>query len=205
MTSLVNRQSYFSLGNFLAILLNICLLGCGGIRETKVLKAYDIHKDYPSLTISEGNSKVHVPPEIKDLFKVNLNNLLIEKGKFKHGTDLNIVYSYIRFHPGNQSAHHLITGGMGEGSITINVIYVDNTGNEISSIQASGKISLGYPINLTIEDCAKQIALYTEENFSNGRTKKLLDDSGKKRKSPEKEINIINGKEKMKGWWEPAR
>ena len=205
MTSIVRRHSILLLGTSIAVLTYIFLIGCGGIRESRLPKASDSDKEDSYLTISEEDSKVYVPPEVKDLFKENLNNLLIEKGKFKRGTGLNIVYSYVQFNPGNQSAHHLISGGMGEGSITFNVKYIDNSGNELSNIQISGKISLGYPINVAIEDCARQITSYTEENFLTRRTEMLVDDVGKEQKGQEKEVNIIDRRDKMKGWWEPAR
>jgi hypothetical protein len=207
MISLIKRYCDLLIVISTIILINICSYGCGGIGRTTVLKPYHIHTEYSSLTISEGNSAVYVPSEIKDLFKITLSNYLIDKGKFKRGTGLKVIYSYIQFNPGNQAAHYLITGGMGEGSIRVNVIYIDPSGNEISNMQTEGKFSIGYPIDVEIEECAKRIALYTEENFLDKRPNRLVDNHDKNLKYPDKEIHhdTINGKDKMKGWWEPAR
>jgi hypothetical protein len=207
MNSLIKRYYDLAIVISIVVLINICLYGCGGMGKTAVLMPNNIHKNYSSVTILEGNSTVYVPPEIKDLFEGTLNNILIEDGKFKRGAGLKIIYSYIQFNPGYQAAHHLIMGGMGEGSITVNVIYIDPSGNEISNIQTEGIISIGYPINVAIEECARRIALYTEEKFLNKGTNILIDNNAKHLKTPDKEINsdMKNGKDKMKGWWEPAK
>lgn len=206
MISFIKKYFDLSIVVFLTILINICLYGCGGIGRTTILKPYNINTGYSSLTISEGNSTVYVPSEIKELFKGTLNNLLIEEGKFKHGTGLKIIYSYIQFNQGNQAARYISAGGMGEGSITVNVKYIDPSGNEISNIQTEGKINIGFSINVAIEECAKQVALYTEEKFINKRTNILVDNKEKLTEKQDKEINndVINEKYKERGWWKPA-
>lgn len=207
MSSLSNRYHNILRQRSIAILINMVLLGCGGVNETTVLKVYDANKERLSLAIIEGNSTVYVPSAFKDLFRQKLNDLLIDKGKFKRGTDLKIVYSYTQFVPGNQTAHNLIMGGMGEGSITVNVAYIDNSGNKISGMQTSQKISVGYPTDVALEECATQIALYTERNFLYPGTKILTNGDREKANSREKTIinNKTNGKEKMKGWWETVK
>lgn len=200
MPSSIIRRYDLLIGTFIVILINICPFECAGIEKTTVSRPHDIQKDNTSLTISEGNSRAYVPTEIKMSFQESLNNFLFEKGKFKRGTGLKMVYSYIQFNPGNQAVHDLIRGGMGEGSIVINVSYIDSYGNEISNMQASRKISVGYPASVVIEECAREIALYTEANILNRRGDVLP-------KKPDKEIQSdkTNGRDRMKGWWAPAR
>ena len=200
MPSSISKRYDLLIGIFIVILVNIYPFECAGIEKTTVPGPRDLRKDDSSLTISEGKSTAYVPTEIKISFQESLNNLLFEKGKFKRGTGLKMVYSYIQFNPGNQAVHALITGGMGEGSIVINVSYIDSYGNQISNMQASRKISVGYPVSVAIEECAREIALYTEANILNRRGDVLP-------KKPDKVIqdDKTDGRDRMKGWWAPAR
>lgn len=188
------------IGTFIVILINIWPFECVGIEKTTVSRPHDSQKDNTSLTISEGNSTAYVPTEIKISFQESLNNYLFEKGKFKRGPGLKMVYSFVLFDPGNQAVHDLIRGGMGEGSIIINVSYIDSYGKEISNMQALRRISVGYPVSVVIEECAREIALNTEANILNRR-------GYAREKKPDKEIqgDKINGRDRMKDWWAPAR
>jgi hypothetical protein len=123
-----------------------------------------------SASFSEGKSPVKVPDEVKQVFEEKLGTFLYGDGGFQKGSDLKIEYRFIQFNPGSRFARYMLggIGNTGEGSITVEAKYFDNTGKEVCSVHCEGKIGSGVfggDFDNAIEKAAKEITDYTKQTF----------------------------------------
>lgn len=143
--------------------------GCGAGR-TLVIKPSDIKVRVSSITVSESNSPVAVPAEVKSAFQQKLEEFLYGEGGFQKGGELNIRYRFIQFDPGNQFTRWFWggIGNAGEGSLTVEAKYFDSANTELSTIQAEGRIGSGFfggDFSFAVEKAAEKVAEYTKVNY----------------------------------------
>src|SRR5262245_40191517 len=122
----------------------IVLTGCGGGR-TMVMTAPVTKRTVSNVAIVPMPSSVNVPEDIQSAFESKLATLLYTKDTFRQGKDLTLQYRFIQFTSGNQGVRWLVgpIGGAGEGSLTIEVQYLDENAQEIARIQSSGTVTAG--------------------------------------------------------------
>ncbi len=153
----------------LLTVLALVLAGCGAGRAL-VIKPPEMKLRAASVDASEGNSPVSVPADVKSTFLEKLNHFLYEEGAFQRGSDLKIQYRFIQYDPGSQFVRWFWggIGNAGEGSLTVEAKYFDNSGKELATIQAEGRISSGFfggDFSFAVEKAAEKIAEYTQVNF----------------------------------------
>jgi len=153
---------------FILFSLIIYLSGCAG--KTVVLKPLEVKQQFSSVEISEGNSTVNVPADVKQVFLQKLETMIYEEGGFQKGGDLNIKYGFTQYNRGNQFTRWLSggIGGAGKGKVMIEAKFINQTDQELATIQVEGEISsggLGGDFEYTLFQCAKAIAIYTKRNF----------------------------------------
>jgi hypothetical protein len=145
------------------------LAGCGAGR-TLVMAPPNARVQVASVEVTEGPSTVTVPDDVRLGFQHKLQDLLYRDGPFGKGHDLRLSYRFIQFNPGNQFTRWFSggIGNAGEGSLTVEVKYFDGASQELSTIQAEGKIGSGFfggPFELAVWKAAEEIADYTTRTF----------------------------------------
>jgi len=153
---------------FVLFLLIVYLCGCAG--KTLVLKPLETKQQFHSVEISEGNSTVNVPTDVKQVFLQKLETFIYEEGGFQKGRDLSIKCGFTQYNRGNQFTRWLTggIGGAGKGSVMIEAKFINQTDQELAIIQVEGEISsggLGGDFEYALFQCAKAIAKYTMRNF----------------------------------------
>jgi len=116
---------------------------------------------FPTVDVSEGDSAVHVPRDVKKAFHEKLTNRLYESGRFQKGSDLQIRYRFVQYYK-----LWSLTGT--HGAATIETKFQDIRGKEIALIQSEERIGTGAPVDSldnAMDKCANEIAEYTEQNF----------------------------------------
>jgi hypothetical protein len=164
---IVDIKNFCSITLLMALLL--ILIGCGA-GKTMVTKPAEMNARTSTVEISETNSTVNLPDEVRVSFREKLSTLLYEEGDFEQGPGLKIEYRFIQFNPGSQFKRWFWggIGNSGEGTMTVEAKYFDSTGNELAVIQSEGKINSGFfggSIDFAIKKTAEEIANYTKANF----------------------------------------
>lgn len=117
--------------------------GCGA-GKTMVMKPPETAAKFSAVEVTEGQSTVNVPQEVRDSFQAKLSKLLYEEGGFTRGPGLTIRYQFIQYNPGNQFTRWFWggIGNAGEGTMTVEATFL-NGDQELAKIQSEGKISSG--------------------------------------------------------------
>ncbi len=148
-----------------ALVLSACSSG-----STTVMKAPTEKFTGASVVVVEKNTEVPVPQNIRNNFKLMLNDELYEKDGFAKGSDLKITFAFVRYEPGNRAARYALggLGGVGEGVMKIQVTFEDASGRQIAEIMSEGKIKAGLgggSIDKALARAAEEIAEYAKSNF----------------------------------------
>jgi hypothetical protein len=159
---------------FLTGLMVVLSAGCGAGR-TMVLDVPDRKVVANGVEIVRAESTVDIPVDVLIHFEKELRENLYEKqnekeAPFVEGSDLRLEYCFIQFDKGNQFSRYMWggLGNSGEGTMTVQVRYVDNSNEEIAKIQSQGKIGSGFfggSIKSAVNRCAEEITEYTVTNF----------------------------------------
>jgi hypothetical protein len=127
----------------------------------KVLKHRVTRSHFPTVDVSEGDSAVHVPRDVKKAFHDKLSGLLYDSGRFQKGSDLQMRYRFVQY-------YKLSSFSGTHGAVTIETKYQDARGKEIALIQSEERIGTGAPVDSldnAVQKCANEIAEYTKQNF----------------------------------------
>jgi hypothetical protein len=152
------------------VLIGSMMLAACGVGRAMVVKPPDAKLRVNAVQVTEGNSPVPVPADVKNQFVDKLNQYLYGEGGFQRGAELNISYRFIQYDPGNQFTRWFWggIGNAGEGSLTIEAKYFDPTNQELATINAEGRIGSGFfggALSDAIDKAAEKIAEYTKANF----------------------------------------
>ena len=156
--------------NFYFVLIILILTGCGTAR-TLVMEPVQSTTKYTHVMLVADNPTVEVPDDVTETLEETINKGLYEEGPFVNGDDLRIHYTFISHDPGNQFERWFWggIGNAGEGSVTILVTYMDESGNEIAKTQVEGRIGSGFfggSINEAIKKAGQDIVEFTINQFS---------------------------------------
>ena len=127
----------------------------------KVLKHRVTRSHFPTVDVSEGDSAVHVPRDVKKAFHDKLSGLLYDSGRFQKGSDLQMRYRFVQY-------YRLWSFSGTHGAVTIETKFQDIRGKEIALIQSEERIGTGVPVDSldkAVEKCANEVAEYTKQNF----------------------------------------
>jgi hypothetical protein len=156
--------------NILLIGAILILYGCGTAR-TLVLEPVKTSDKYTHIQLIADNPNVEVPDDVIEKIESVIKKGLYEKGPFSEGTDLKIHYTFIAHDKGNQFARWFWggIGNAGEGSMTVNVKYVNSKGEELAKTQVEGRIGSGFfggSIDEAITKAGEDIIEFTINNFA---------------------------------------
>ena len=156
--------------NILLIGAILVLYGCG-TAKTLVLEPVKTSDKYTHIQLIADNPNVEVPADVTEKIESVIKKGLYEKGPFAEGTDLKIHYTFISHDKGNQFARWFWggIGNAGEGSVTVNVKYVNSKGEELAKTQVEGRIGSGFfggSINEAITKAGEDIVEFTINNFA---------------------------------------
>lgn len=148
-----------------ALALSACSSG-----STTVVKAPTEKFTGASIVVVEQRTEAPVTQNIRNNFKLMLNDKLYEKDGFAKGGDLKLTFAFIRYEPGNRAARYALggLGGVGEGVMKIQVTFENASGRKIAEIVSEGKIKAGLAggsIDKALDRAAEEIAEYAKSNF----------------------------------------
>lgn len=156
------------------LVLVLANLGCTSGR-TMVMAPPSERLKADSANVVMDTPTVSVPPGVVLAFAAGLDNALFvgEQGKtapFTKGPKLTLNCRIIQFASGSQFKRWLAggIGGYGEGSMTVEVRFMNSDGKEISKIQSDCKIGAGVfggSIEEALGKCVEEISTYAQQNF----------------------------------------
>jgi hypothetical protein len=148
-----------------AALLALC--GCHAGR-TIVEQGPDTHRNYAAVALQPEPATVDVPGPLRGLLDDELKDRIYDGDAFRPGSDLTLRYKIVQFEDGNRFGRAVLPGAAGQGSISVDVTYVDASGSIVGHIVSTGEVSsgtLGGSINNAVENAADQIAKNTIKLF----------------------------------------
>lgn len=155
-------QVVFSLPLFL-----LCACGAG---RTLILQPAQSGHVFPAAELQHNGSTAEVPDEVIEAFETRVTEKLAEGG-LPEGPELKLLYRFIQLEEGSQLARWFWggIGNAGEGSLTIEVFYRDDSDIVLAQIQAEGRIgsgAFGGSFKDALNRAADEVAEYTLKNFA---------------------------------------
>lgn len=156
--------------NLIVVLATGLAVAACGAGKTMVMEPGTEAVKAASVELHEGKSTVACPPAVVALFRSRLEAQLYKAGGFTRGDDLSLTYQFVQYNPGDQFARWFWggIGNAGEGSITVQAVYTDKSGKQVSKILSEGKIgsgAFGGSMDFAIQKAAEEIAQYTLTTF----------------------------------------
>ena len=150
------------------LIVGTLLVGCG-TGKTMVMDSGESRKAN-SLAIIEGKSTVTPPTEVILGFKKMLDDLIFTQGGMPRGQHVTLTYRFIQYNEGNRFSRWFLggIGNTGEGSLSVEAIFSDDSGKQIGKIISEGKIGSGFfggAIDSAIEKAAEEISNYTISQY----------------------------------------
>lgn len=157
--------------NFFIIIAALFMLQACGSNKTVVLQRPVVNGCIQSVNIVRNDANIDLPLSYQKKFEGILKEKLYKKQLLSKGSDLTINYRFIQFDKGNQFSRWFLggLGNAGEGSLTVEVIFLNKQGTEVGKIQTEGKIGSGIfggSINSAVEQAAEALANYVIKNFA---------------------------------------
>ena len=159
----------------IAMCLALVLSACG-TAKTVVMEPVKSGNRFQELTISEGDSPVPVPGEVRDQLRGVLEKGLYESKAFARGIALTVIYTFVSHDPGNQFARWFWggIGNAGEGTLTVHVRYLNAEQRELASTQVEGRIGSGFfggSFREAVTRLGEDVVKFTIANFGTGAPK----------------------------------
>ena len=155
---------------FIAFMLLVASCASG---STKVATAPS--KLYKSETIAfsrDKNDLLLVDDDVQNRFVQSLSKELYEKGRFKPGDGLKLVYRFVEFHKGNRAARYLAGPfGGGKARFEIEATFYDSKGGELSKVKSSSQLKIGFfggSYGQAIDKMAMEIASFAASQYGEG-------------------------------------
>lgn len=152
------------------LLLAFFLIGCG-TAKTVVLEPHRGPKMNPSsIKLEHGDSTINVDGEMVAAFEEELSKLLFTEGPYTKGEDLIISYAFLSADKGDRLKRYLSggIGNWGEGSLVIQVTFLDINRKELAKINTDAEIGSGFyggGYNNIVRKSAKEIVEFLSANF----------------------------------------
>jgi hypothetical protein len=118
------------------------LAGCATGNTTVVAAPAAQTQHFQAVRIEQGQNAVEADAAQISLFETTLRQRLTAAG-FSDGEGLTVRYRVTEYHPGNRAARYFAGPFAGKGHLMIEVVYLDQSGAELSRINVGGEISMG--------------------------------------------------------------
>jgi len=166
----IGKGSWVRFG-FVLLCMAMFLVGCGAGRMMVLEPAKGKAMKITSVSIKEEPPTVKIKKEDREKFKLMLVQALksvcgIESTE--ENPDLVVEYKIIQYNPGSRTARWFWggVGNAGEGSVTVDAMFLTRNGERVGHIQAVGKIQSGFfggSFSHALKKAAEQIALYVKQ------------------------------------------
>lgn len=122
----------------------LAIQGCGAEKLT-VLDPINDSEKKQSISVKEGKHTLAVPRESVDTFEKKFKEKLYKETHLTEGDDIQVVFRFIQYDEGSRFKRYLFggLGNSGEGSLTIELVFLKRDGTQIGKVQAEGKIGSG--------------------------------------------------------------
>lgn len=148
------------------------LVSCGS-SKTMVIQPFDMQGKNKRIYLVKDQDTASVPAEVSKRFEEILSEKLFKESNLPQGQDISLKYRFIQCNEGNQFKRWIFggIGNAGEGTMTVEVRYIDHTQNdrEIGKIQTEGKIGSGFfggSFDHAVEGAAQEITEYTKKSIA---------------------------------------
>ena len=156
----------FSLGLIVLTIWFILLFcGCSGPGRTEILRPSESNARYSSVLVTHDGSDPIAPPEVSRYFQTTLETYLYDRSPFVRGPGLRIVYRISKYPSAGEMVSSEGKKESGMGSVTVKVMFYNFVEKEIASVRAEGDIRNADRIDRAVKECARQVALYVNQNF----------------------------------------
>lgn len=129
--------------SFVVLPMIVLLAGCGSAR-LRVIQPADHPAHYAAVSIVPRENTADVPPEQAKVFAERLRGAMYKDKSFAEGGDLLVEYRVLVFDPGDRGLRYLVGFGAGEGEMVVETTYRDAGGRELSKIETSGRVTMGW-------------------------------------------------------------
>lgn len=143
------------------------IAGCA-TATTTVLEPTTSAVKASTINITRGDDTVPVEEEYGAYFRTKLGEELYTAGAFSQGDALALQYRFIQLDQGSRAERYLLGPIAGKGSMTIEIVFLDAEGNELSKIHTGGEVSGGFfggSFKSALDKAAKEAAEYAINNF----------------------------------------
>jgi hypothetical protein len=156
-----NKIQNFIFLSCLALVLQAC-----GAGRTLVLDPVKPFSNSGGINIHSAQSTAEAPEELQATFEKLLREKLYKENNVKEGPETTLSYRFIQVDEGSRFKRWFLggLGNSGEGTLTIEVTYLDKDGRAIGKIQAEGKIGSGMfggSFDHAMETSVEKIVEYT--------------------------------------------
>jgi hypothetical protein len=150
-----------------AAILFAAVAGCASATTT-VLEPPSVTVKASTIAITHGDDTVPVEEEYGAYFRTKLGEELYVEGGFAEGEGLTLRYRFIQLDQGSRAERYLLGPIAGKGTMTIEIVFFDNAGTELSKIHTGGEVSGGFfggSFKSALDKAAKEAAEYAINNF----------------------------------------
>lgn len=141
--------------------------GCASATTT-VLEPTETVLKSSTVDIMHGEDTVPVEEEYGAYFRTKLGEALYTEGAFTEGDGITLRYRFIQLDRGSRAARYMLGPIAGKGTMTIEIVYFDPEGNELSKIHTGGEVSGGFfggSYKSALKKAANEAAEYAINNF----------------------------------------
>ena len=152
----------------LGLILLVGILTSCGAGKMMVLEPVHSVPSNPGVKIQAANDTVRISQEVSDKFFKYLSDSLYAEGKARRGDDIVVKYRFLQMNEGSRLARWFTAGigNAGEGTLTVEATYYDQSGKLLGKIHTEGKIGSGFfggSVDHALEKAACEIANYTHQ------------------------------------------
>ncbi|MEM6851295.1 MAG: DUF4410 domain-containing protein [Pseudomonadota bacterium] len=150
-----------------AVALALGVVACAS-GTTTVVAPTEAKTTFASAQFERGDDTVEVKDEYAQYFGAKLFEAFFEEGAFAQGEELTVRYRFIQLDKGSQAKRYFIGFGAGKGSLTIEAVFLNPNGEELSKINVGGEISVGFfggSFQEALAKAADEVAEYAATNF----------------------------------------
>ncbi len=152
----------------IASLVLILGLAACATATTTVLEPAERSVKVASIAIAHGEDTVTVDDEYGSYFRTELGENLYTPGAFAEGEAMTLRYRFIQLDQGSRAQRYLLGPIAGKGTMTIEIVYFDEFGEELAKIHTGGEVSGGFAggsFKSALDKAAKEAADYAIANF----------------------------------------
>jgi hypothetical protein len=120
------------------------------------------------LTIEHGDDTVVIEEEYGSYFRGKLAEYVYDEGAFEEGAGLSLRYRFTQLDQGSRAARYMLGPIAGKGTMTIEILFLDEAGTVLARVETGGEVSGGFfggSFKSALDKAAKEAAEYAIAQF----------------------------------------